>query len=179
MSARGGGGTRAAARGGLRCALLEGARPPPADGTMRSRESGRMRATTLLPDMPPSSQALLRSQPGPQAGAWLAAIVTEPATTLPPPAMQIVLRRRLRQPHSNTCAPPHSCGGAVGRFGDHAIAYPRTGLLARRAKIVAGEAMGIWGRKGKSFRSSGWPTPPPRMSERRTVAGSTSSCTGR
>ena len=36
-----------------------------------------------------------------------------------------------------------------------------------------------WGRKGKSFRSSGWPTPPPCMSERRTVAGSTWSCTGR
>ena len=53
---------------------------------------------TLSPDMPPSSQALLRSQAGPQAGAWLAAIPTEPATTLPPAAMQIALRRRLRQP---------------------------------------------------------------------------------
>ena len=39
---------------------------------------------TVLPDMSPSSQALLRPQVGPQAGAWLAAIPTEPATTLPP-----------------------------------------------------------------------------------------------
>ena len=65
--------------------------------------------------------------------AWLAAIPTEPATTLPPMAMQIALRRRLRQPlplHSNTCGPPHGCRGAVDRFGDHAL------LLARRAKIV-------------------------------------------
>ena len=97
------------------------------------------RERTRLPDMPPSSQALLRSKARPQAGAWLAAIPTEPAATLPPPAMQIALRRRLRQPlplHSNTCGPPHGCGGAVDRFGDHALACPRTGLLARRAKIV-------------------------------------------
>ena len=57
----------------------------------------------------------------------------------PTEAMQIALRRRLRQPlplHSNTCGPPHGCRGAVDRFGDHALACPRTGLLARRAKIV-------------------------------------------
>ena len=53
---------------------------------------------TVLPDMSPSSQALLRPQVGPQAGAWLAAIPTEPATTLPPAAMQIALRCRLRLP---------------------------------------------------------------------------------
>ena len=132
-------------------ALLDGVRPPPADyaGPGDWPHGWQMRATrtlnthfrerTLLPDMPPSSQALLRSQAGPQAGAWLAAIPTEPATTLPPMAMQIALRRRLRQPlplHSNTCGPPHGCRGAVDRFGDHALACPRTGLLARRAKIV-------------------------------------------
>ena len=107
-----------------------------------------IRERTLLPDMPPSSQALLPSQAGPQAGAWLAAIPTEPATTLPPP------RRRQPLPlHSNTCGPPHGCGGAADRFGDHALACPRTGLLARRAKIVerawvrvAREAMGSEGQ---------------------------------
>ena len=133
-------------------ALLEGARPPPADDArpgdwphgwqMRASRilNTHFRERTLLPDMPASSQALLRSQAGPQAGAWLAAIPTKPATTLPPPAMQIALRRRLRQQplplHSNTCRPPHGCGGAVDRFGDHALACPRRGLLARRAKIV-------------------------------------------
>ena len=103
-------------------ALLDGVRPPPADdaGPGDWPHGWQMRATrtlnthfrerTLLPDMPPSSQALLRSQAGPQAGAWLAAIPTEPATTLPPMAMQIAF--------------------------DHALACPRTGLLARRAKIV-------------------------------------------
>ena len=106
--------------------------------------------------MPPSSQALLRSQAGPQAGAWLAAIPTEPATTLPPAAMQIALRRRLRQPlplHGATCGPNPGCGAVVDSLGDHALACPRTGLLARRAKLVerawvrvAREAMGPEGQ---------------------------------
>ena len=110
------------------------------------------RDSVLLPDMPPSSQALLRSQAGPQAGAWLAAIPTEPATTLPPAAMQIALRRRLRQPlplHGATCGPNPGCGAVVHSLGDHALACPRTGLLARRAELVerawvrvAREAMG-------------------------------------
>ena len=110
-------------------------------------------------------------------------IPTEPATTLPPPAMQIALRRHLRQPlpmHSNTCGPPHGCGGAVDRFGDHALACPRAGLLAWRAKIVER----AWVRVaregvGRASRSAAVVGPHHRpASERRTVADSTSSCTG-
>ena len=83
---------------------------------------------------------LLRSQAGPQSGRlWLAAIPTEPTTTLPPAAMQIALRRRLRQPlplHGATCGPNPGCGAVVDSLGDDALACPRTGLLARRAKLV-------------------------------------------
>ena len=53
--------------------------------------------------------------------------------------MQLALRRRLRLPlplRLNPCGPSPGCGGLVDVFGDHALACPRTGLLARRAKIV-------------------------------------------
>ena len=52
----------------------------------------------LLPSLPPDHRALLRSQSGPHASAWLAAIPGEAATTLSPEAMQVALRRRLRLP---------------------------------------------------------------------------------
>ena len=84
---------------------------------------------------PATKRRRLRSQAGPHAGAWLTAIPAEPATTLPPQAMQLALRRRLRLPlprRLSRCGPSPGCGELV----DHALACPRTGLLARRAKIV-------------------------------------------
>ena len=57
--------------------------------------------------------------------------------TMPPQAMQIALRRRLPLPLSpNHCGPNPGCGGPVDALGDHTLACPRTGLLARRAKVV-------------------------------------------
>ena len=90
------------------------------------------------------------------AWSWLAAIPAEPATPLAPQAMQLALRRRLRMPlpicHGR-CGPTHGCGAQVDRLGDHALACPRTGLLARRAKVVerawvrvAREAVGAEGQ---------------------------------
>ena len=97
------------------------------------------RDRVLLPTLPPDHRALLRSQSGPHAGSWLAAIPGEAATTLSPEAMQVALRRRLRLPlpiASGRCGPSPGCGGPVDLLGDHALACPRTGLLARRAKVV-------------------------------------------
>ena len=53
--------------------------------------------------------------------------------------MQLALRRRLRMPlpiSHGRCGPTQSCGRQVDRFGDHALACPRTGLLARTAKTL-------------------------------------------
>ena len=97
------------------------------------------RDRVLLPTLPPDHRALLRSQSGPHAGSWLAAIPGEAATTLSPEAMQVALRRRLRLPlpiASGRCGPSPGGGGPVDLLGDHALACPRTGLLARRAKVV-------------------------------------------
>ena len=115
-----------------------------------------LRDIVLLPAMTPSARALVRSQAGPHAGSWLTAIPAEPATTLTPQAMQLALRRRLRMPlpiSHGRCGPTHGCGGQVDRFGDHALACLRTGLLARRAKTlehawvrVAREAVGAEGQ---------------------------------
>ena len=60
-------------------------------------------------------------------------------TMVAPQAMRLALRRRLRMllPISHgRCGPTHGCGGQVDQFGDHALAGPRTGLLARRAKTL-------------------------------------------
>ena len=76
-----------------------------------------------MPALAPALRALLRSQSGTQAGAWLA------------------LRRRLRLPLPLT---QRRCGGdgqpVCGReadvLGDHRVSCPRSGLLARRALAV-------------------------------------------
>ena len=97
------------------------------------------RDRVLMPALSLSSQAMLRLQAGPHAGAWLTAIPCEPATTMPLPAMQIALRRRLRLPlplSPNRCGPNPGCGGPVDALGDHTLACSRTGLVARRAKVV-------------------------------------------
>ena len=117
------------------------------------------RAREVLPRLPPAGQALLRSQAGPHAGAWLTAIPSEEGATLTPNLMHIALRRRLRlplPPAAQRCgqgAGRHGCGGALDPLGDHALACPRSGLLARRAHVlehawirVAREAVGSEGR---------------------------------
>ena len=110
----------------------------------------------FLPTLPPIASALVRSQAGPHAGAWLTPVPIDPATTLQPHAMQLALRRRLRLPlhlSSRRCGPSPGCGAQVDAFGDHALACAITGLLARRAKIlertwvrVAREAVGADGQ---------------------------------
>ena len=116
------------------------------------------RAREVMPPLPEAEQALLRSQSGPHAAAWLTAIPTDPGTTLSPEEMQVALRRRLRLPlplASRHCGGErrYGCGAPLDPFGDHATACHRTGLLARRAKVVelawlrvAREAVGAEGR---------------------------------
>ena len=149
-------------------AILEGARPalaanPGAGDWPHGWQYHASRTLTehsreclVMPSLPPSSRALLRSQAGPHAGAWLTAIPCENTTTLPPQAMQVALRRRffLALPLcAIRCGPNPGCGEMVDALGDHALACPRTGLLARRAKIVerawvrvAREAVGAEGQ---------------------------------
>ena len=101
--------------------------------------STHYREGELLPALCPASRALLRSQSGTHAGAWLTITPCEPAMTLEPQAMQLALRRRLRLPLPPCpirCGPGPGCGQRVDPLGDHALACPRTGLLARRAKTV-------------------------------------------
>ena len=70
-----------------------------------------------------------------------AAAGEDPATTLAPDLMHLALRRRMRLPLPITRA---RCGGdgtpgcraLVDNLGDHAMACPRTGLLARRGFVL-------------------------------------------
>ena len=86
-------------------------------------EAAHSRDRMLLPFLPPSSHALLRSMcslAGPLAGAWLTAIPCHKASCLPPQAS-------LPQPK------------AMDRFGDHAL------LTEDRLAGQTGQAVGAEG----------------------------------
>ena len=97
----------------------------------------------LLPSLPPASRAMLRSQAGPHAGAWLTAIPSDRHTSLAPDVMLIALRRRLRLPlplAPATCGDRDApgCGQRSDALGDQC---PLTGLVgptrkSRRAGVV-------------------------------------------
>ena len=70
------------------------------------------RESELLPHLTPPCQALLRSQSGPHAAAWVTAIPTEPALTIASDHFQTALRRkRDRYPELLRPAPASSRPG--------------------------------------------------------------------
>ena len=99
------------------------------------------RESQLLPHLTPQCQALLRSQSGPHAAAWLTAVPTEPALTISSDHFHTALRRRLRLPLAladHRCGGDGSagCGAVVDPYGDHRAACARSGHLARRAPLI-------------------------------------------
>ena len=94
------------------------------------------REQVLLPAIRPSDRALLRSQAGPHAGAWLAAIPADPATTLAPDIMHLALRRRLRLPLPLTRA---RCGGERAP-GCRALVDTRCGSKRSTTAFIYGAA---------------------------------------
>ena len=125
--------------------------------------NSHFRETELLPHMRPSDRACLPSQSGPHAGVWLAAVPTDPGTTLPPAHMHVALRRRLRLALPLThryCGGDGfpGCGAALDVLGDRAAdCWP-----ASRVKV--------WGPRAGLSLSSGWPALLRQASVRRTGA---------
>ena len=110
----------------------------------------------LLPAIRPSDRCCVPKQVHMQGHGSPPSLL--PATTLAPDLMHLALRRRMRLPLPLTRA---RCGGGgapgcralVDNLGDHALACPRTGLLARRGFVlerawieVVREAIGPEGR---------------------------------
>ena len=94
------------------------------------------RTHVLLPRLPRSCCALLRSSSGPGAGHWLATLPVSPQTTMRPQLFQVALWRRLRLPlglGTRWCQ-GHRCGCRLDTKGNHLAACCHTGLLKRRAK---------------------------------------------
>ena len=115
-------------------------------GNNPQRSSFIPHAREVMPPLAQAEQALLRSQSGPHAAAWLTAIPTDPGTTLSPEEMQVALRRRLRLPlplASRHCGGERGYGGGAPSdpFGDHATACHRTGLLALSSAPKRGGAL--------------------------------------
>ena len=87
----------------------------------------------LLPSLPPSSRALLRSQAGPHAGARLIPIPCDKASSIPPQGMQ--------WPCGVACACPCLFPPAASAPTQHVVvpltlAATMPSLFARRAKVV-------------------------------------------
>ena len=81
--------------------------------------------------------ALLLSQSGGAAGAWLRALPSEKAFSLSPLRFQVAVRRRLRWPlplSTGVCC--RSCQKELDCYGDRAAACPTAGRLATRARPV-------------------------------------------
>ena len=88
---------------------------------------------SLLSQMSPPQQALLRSQAGTGAGDWLLAFPTSEWFTLPDNLFLLVLRRRMFLPlplAANLCA---ACGQIADALGHHTLSCTRSGWLKRRA----------------------------------------------
>ena len=143
--------------------LLAGATPPPIRRTDNTEEEAEtpepaelahgwqfaassarhrhFRATQLMPALPASTRALVRSASGPRAAEWLTALPTGPGFRLTSSRCQVALRRRIRLPLPllhRCCGGDGTpgCQGILDSVGDHLAACPRTGFLARRAGPV-------------------------------------------
>ena len=89
----------------------------------------------VLPSSDLSRQALLLSQSGGPASAWLRAIPSELAFTLAPLRCQVALRRRLRWPlplSGGRCC--RGCQRDLDSLGDRAAACPSSGRLKLRSR---------------------------------------------
>ena len=111
------------------------------------------RDRVLLPALPPSSQALLRSQVRPQYGLRPSRLSQEPPFCPQTCSWRYVAACANPYHFAGARAALRMGGGAVDRYCDHAFACPRTSLLARQAKIVehawvrvAREALGADGQ---------------------------------
>ena len=83
--------------------------------------------SSLLHQLAPDQQALLRSQSGAGAGTWLLAVPSCDWMTLPDNLFLLALRRRLFLPVPFAAAKCKFCGNEADRWGHHALACTRSG----------------------------------------------------
>lgn len=91
----------------------------------------------VLPLCGDSQKALLLSQSGGPASAWLRAVPSEPAYTLKPLRLQVAVRRRLRWPlplAAKQCS--RTCTSQLDSLGDHAASCAQSGRLKLRSRPV-------------------------------------------
>ena len=100
-----------------------------------SRIEQNHRESVILPAMSPASQAMLRSQSGPNSASHLTAVPSCAELTIEPWAMRTLLLRRLRLPLGLAERRYNGarCGAALDSLGDHRAACRLSGRLRRRA----------------------------------------------
>ena len=89
------------------------------------------RDTSILPLLPPTAQALLRSQAGPCGGRVFTTMPTSWDTTMPDAELRVLLLRRLRLAIAladRRCR----CRRLLDPYGDHRAACPTAGVLGNR-----------------------------------------------
>ena len=128
----------------------DGARPPqPADGTDAadldrgwqchacSFSETFFSEQVVLPSSDGTQLALLQSQSGAPASAWLRAVPSEPAFTFKPLRLQVAVRRRLRWPlplATKKCG--KTCTHTLDDRGDRAAACQHSGRPTVRSRPV-------------------------------------------
>ena len=123
--------------------------PPPPDGVdpadlhrgwqchASSLSEQLFQERVVKPSADVGRQALLLSQAGGPASAWVRAVPSEPARTLRPLRLQVAVRRRLRWPlplAAKRCG--RTCTHSLAALGDCAAACPRSGKLKLRSRPV-------------------------------------------
>ena len=104
----------------------------------------------VLPSCDDARQAMLLSQSGGPASAWLRAIPSQPVFTFTPLCFQVAIRRRLRWPFplsAGKCS--NSCNHTLDDKGDHAASCATSGRIKSRSvpmeKDMETYLAGSWG----------------------------------
>jgi len=142
-------------------AIIDGVTPPALDPFDEEPDTARkgwqhlatksrdlINFNLLLAEVPPSSQARLRSCGGPNAGRWLWSIPKEKALRLEDPLFRCALLRRLGLPVESTGDTCEGCGRVLDNSGLHRTTCMRSGRVQVRHKPL----ILIWRR---IFREAG------------------------
>ena len=148
--------------------VLDGAQPPPPAEGLDAADFDRgwqchacsfaensFREQVVLPSADESRRALLHSQAGGAASAWLRAIPSEQALRMTPLRFQTAIRRRLRWPlplSGGLCC--RGCKTELDKYGDRAAACGMSGRIKARGGHKRRRGRGSYAKRAAACAST-------------------------